>query len=175
MTENVVKGAAPIAGQKTRWTFKNETVFTLLMALISGYAFISALSFPFGSGLYPMVIAIISFGLAVGQVILELHQRVLIKEAMDVRVEESQKGKPAMRRAVKFLAWFLGLYAGIWLLGYQVIMLPWLVAFMLFEGHIKWWRILLIAAIAAALILWVMPDILQMDAPKGVLQDWLGR
>ena len=172
MKENMAKGAAPVAKEKATWTFKKETIFTVLMLAISLIAFIDALTFPFGSGLYPMVIAIICIGLAAGQVILELRQKVLIKEAMDVKVEESQKGKAAMNRALKFLGWFGGLYLGIYLLGFQIIVLPWIFALMVIQGHIRWWRSLIIVALLSILILQVMPNTLQMEPPTGLFQEW---
>ncbi len=172
MKENAVKVTGPVVKEKAKWTFKKETIFTLLMVAVSLYAFIDATTFPFGSGLYPMVIAIICLGLAAGQVVLELHQKVLIKEALDVKVEESQKGKAAMKRALKFVAWLFGLFVGMYLIGFQIVVLPWVFAFMVFQGHIRWWRSLIIVAIAAVLILRVMPDLLQMEPPTGLFQDW---
>jgi hypothetical protein len=172
MKVNAAKVAPPAAKAKGSWTFKKETIFTLFLFGLFLYAFLDALTFPFGSGLYPMVIALIGVGLVGAQVVVELRQKVLMKEAMDVKVEESQKGKKAMRRALIFVGWFASLFAGSYLLGYQVVILPFIIIFM-FAQHLKWYAILIIAAVVAPLILYVMPNIFQMEPPQGLLQEWL--
>ena len=172
MKENAAKTAPPVVKAKGTWTFRKETIFTLFLLGVFLYAFLDALTFPFGSGLYPMVIALIGVGLITAQVVTELRQKVLIKEAMDVKVEESQKGKRAMGRALKFVVWFAGLWVGSYVLGFQIVVLPFIVGFM-FAQRLKWYAILIIAAIVTPLLLWVMPDIFQMEPPQGLLQDWL--
>ncbi len=157
--------------EPVKWGFKRETLFTLLIVAITAYAAVNSTTFPYSSGLYPMVIAIMGLGLAIAQVIVELRQKQLVRETMDVAVEESQKGSRAMRRAARFLGWVLGIYAGIWLIGYQLTILSFLVLFMRFEGHIKWLKIMTFTSALAILVLWVMPDILDMVTPAGLLQD----
>ncbi|MBI2859171.1 MAG: tripartite tricarboxylate transporter permease [Chloroflexi bacterium] len=159
--------------RKAGWTFKKETIFTLLLAAMALYAFIDATTFPGGSGLYPMVIAFTSFGLALAQAVVEARQKTVVKDTMDVKLEASQRGKPAMRRAVMFLAWLVALYVSMYLFGFQVIILPWVAVLMFFAGHLKWWRVLLVTGLAAILVLWVMPDILRLEPPRGLLQEWL--
>lgn len=173
MKENAEKGATPVAKTRGRWTFRKETIFTLLMLAVAVIAFQQATTFPFGSGLYPMVIAMLLILLATGQVITELRQKALVKETMDVKVEEVQKGPEAMRRAKRWLLWFLGIYASIFLVGFQFTIVAFFLVFMWREGHFKWWRILLLAGICAVLIFWVLTGVLQMDWQRGLLQEWL--
>jgi hypothetical protein len=173
MNVDAMSRPAAVAKEKAEWRFKKEIIFTVVLAGVALFAFISALSFPLGSGLFPMVIAAVLFVMTACQLIVELRQKVLIKEALDVRVEESQRGGEAMRRGARFLAWFAVLYAGIYLVGFEIVVVPWAAALMFVEGRIRWWRILIIMAVVAVLVLFVMPDFLEMSAPSGLLQDWL--
>ena len=78
-----------------------------------------------------------------------------------------------MKRAARFLGWFLGFYATIALVGFGITTILFFVLFMRLEGHIKWFTVLFLTAIAAAMVLFYFPGALGMLYPKGLLGNFV--
>jgi len=86
-------------------------------------AVIYALRWPFRTN----IIILLLGGAAVILLTVQLYKEVFSKESskekssgMDVVVDESQKGKEATKRILVFWGWLVGLFLGIWLIGFPV-------------------------------------------------------
>ena len=161
----------PTEKKPFRLTFRKRTIFTAgLLALFILYVQ-QSIAFPFGSGLYPQVVGTFAIILLLVQLVTELLGRGGEVEAIDLAVDEAAKGKEAMRRAIRFFGWIMGIYAGTFLLGFNISMFAFYILFMRFEGHINWWLVLLLTTIAAGIQLYYFPIILGMQWPSGLLQN----
>ncbi|MFC2067197.1 hypothetical protein ACFLUO_09175 [Chloroflexota bacterium] len=157
--------------KKGRLVFRKRTMFTMGLLILFISFVIRSVTFPFGAGLFPLLIGSSIIILLLLQLSTELLGKEENVEILDVAVEEAAKGKVAMLRAVRFFAWILGVYAGIFLVGFNITILAFYILFMRLEGRINWWLILILTAVASVLQLYYFPRVIGMLWPTGLIHN----
>ena len=158
--------------------FRHRSLFTLFFIVLFGYALVAAGDLPFATKLYPITIA--SAGLILTLVRLALDSRVKVnsawseKEELDGMTWDKTVPRAVIyKKAAKIGAWILGLYFGMWLLGYKISFALFFFLLMKVEGRGGW---LISAGITAAgvfLIIIQLEKTLQLYWPEGILWQWL--
>ena len=93
---------------------------------------------------------------------------------MDVVVSESQKGMEATKRTLVFWGWLLGLFLGIWLVGFSVAMT--LFAFLYSQLHGgRWYWSLFIAFLCFAITYGLFELVIHSPWPEPFLLQLISR
>jgi hypothetical protein len=128
--------------------------------------------------LYPYVIGIPMIILALIQVIMDLkgieHKPDDNVTPMDFQATKTIEPALAFKRTIIAFGWFLGFFAGIWLIGFSITIPAMVFSYMYFHGKEK----LLLAAIltgVAYVFFWMLfVRLLNLPFPDGQVQTWLG-
>ncbi|MBI4321437.1 MAG: hypothetical protein HY675_23335 [Chloroflexi bacterium] len=154
--------------------FRPQTLLTLLIVVVSAFVVQQSLRFPVGAGIYPLVIGVITLGLSLAQLGIELRGGGTgATGAVDLAVEEEATGTAAMRRGLRFLLWLAGLYVGTYLVGFNISLVLFFFLYIKVEGQSSWRTVILMTAIAAAMELYYFPEILGMRWATGLLQEFV--
>jgi TctA family transporter len=127
------------------------------------------------AALFPMVLGIPCLALALAAFVQELFN-VLKRPADGEDAKEITSAlEPAVirRRAAAIVAWILGFFAGIWLLGF-VIAVP-VASFLYFRfgGGEKWSISIVLSLVAGTIFYGLFDYILHLPFPEGMLLTWL--
>lgn len=156
--------------------------FTLLIALVMVWAIFVAMDFPFLARLYPLMAG--SFTLVMAILLLVIELRAAGKEkgrgggtgsgaAIDIEANSSMPALVRTKKNVEAFAWFLAVYLAIWLLGFKIGVLAFLVAYIGLKARVQWFLVLsLLAGLVALLAFFDVA--LKVYWPSGLLEQWLG-
>jgi hypothetical protein len=124
--------------------------------------------FPMVLGVPCLVLALMAFGQELFHTL-----RSASGSASHSEVTSSLEPAVARRRAVSIVAWILGFFAGIWLLGF-IIAVP-VVSFLYFRfaGGEKWSISIPLSLAAWAVFYGLFDYLLHLPFPEGVLLTWL--
>lgn len=139
----------------------------LLVAV--AYAMVVAAPWGLGGRLFPWVIGggmILSIG---------IHSILGITRGVKAETEdEAVDGQPIpLSWRLQVLGWIVGCLVLVPLLGHQVALPVFIIAFMLVNGE-KLWIAVLLAAIVWAFIYFVLEDVIHVALPPGLVFQWLG-
>jgi hypothetical protein len=100
---------------------------------------------------------------------------------MDLPVDRDVPPKVVARRAFGQLGWVLGLFSGVWLIGFLIAMPVYVWSYLTFQGREKWRASLFCTALIIILLFGLFHRILAVrwlephfSAPQHVLLNWLG-
>ena len=155
-----------------------EASFALVLALLFIYSIVAARQWPFNAALFPTIIGVAGFGLAIGVSLVVWWGRGnnSVKGSGiqgDLYLEETLLGGQALRRTITTFAWLVGLVLGIWLLG-QKLALPLFMLFYLKAAGEKWWLSILLTLGTVAFLIGVFDQVIYVSWHDGVLFSWLG-
>ncbi len=124
--------------------FQRQSYFTLGLLAIMLATVIYALRWPLRTNILILLIG----GTAVILLTIQLCKEVFSKESskekssgMDVVVDESQKGKEAIKRILVFWGWLVGLFFGIWLIGFPAAVTLFAFLYPLLNGSRWYWSL----------------------------------
>lgn len=106
----------------------------VLIMLISGYALITAWAWPLKAALFPRVIAVPLFCLAAAEALWVLFGRPAQGETREFRLS----GDEPLRRTLIAVAWILGFFAAILLLGFPYAVPLFVFLYLKFQGGESW-------------------------------------
>lgn len=156
----------------TRWAW--DLAFALVLVAVFAYATVTALALPEGAKLFPLAIAIPSLVLAVVLSVISLRSRwgtsVPAADADDDPMAPGER----MRRTAVIGAWFLGIFAAVYLLGFLVAIPIAAVAYLRFGARESWVTSVGVAAVCWALVFGVFDRLLHVPLPAGELLRALG-
>lgn len=160
-------------GRPTRWTW--ELAFALLLVAVFAYATVTALTFPEGARLFPLAIAVPSLVLAVLLAVISLRSRwAAVAPAADADAEVALAPEERTRRTAEIGAWFLGIFAAVYLLGFLVAIPIAAMAYLRFAARERWLTSVAIAALCWALVFGVFDRLLHVPLPAGELLRLFG-
>lgn len=155
-------------GHPTRWTW--ELAFAMLLVAVFAYATVTALTYPEGARLFPLAIAVPSFVLAVLLAIISLRSRwTSVAPAVDTDAEVALAPQERTRRTAEIGAWFLGIFAAVYLLGFLVAIPIAAMAYLRFAARESWMTSVAVAALCWALVFGVFDRLLHVPLPAGEL------
>jgi hypothetical protein len=160
-------------GRSTRWA--GEFAFALVLVAVFVYATVTALTFPEGAKLFPLAIAVPSLVLAVLLVVISLSaRRTTVVPAADADADAPLAPEERLRRTAEIGAWFLGIFAAVYLLGFLVAIPVAALAYLRFAAREGWLTSTAIAALCWALVFGVFDRLLHVPLPAGELLRLFG-
>ncbi|MGH2490261.1 MAG: tripartite tricarboxylate transporter TctB family protein [Candidatus Limnocylindria bacterium] len=153
----------------TRWAW--DLAFALVLVAVFAYATVTALAFPEGAKLFPLAIAIPSLVLAVLLALISLRSRGTAgaPPASDAGGEVALAPEERTRRTAEIGAWFLGIFAAVYLLGFLVAIPISALAYLRFAARESWVTSVAVAALCWALVFGVFDRLLHVPLPAGEL------
>ena len=124
--------------------FRARFLFTLSIVAVSAYAVIAAKDWPLGTRLFPWVIGIPVFVLALAQLAVEFYQsrrtRNSAKEDTgDLQIDLNMSSLLVARKAGNFFAWLLGFFFCIWIFGFFVAVPLYGFLYLKLQAKEGWW------------------------------------
>ena len=150
------QGKAPF-----RFKFDPSAIFTLMVLAVIVFGVVTASEWQIQARLFPWVIGIPALFMCVSQLIADLFRRRRadqtedLRGMMDLPVDRSVPTSTVVRRAVNTLVWILGLFGGIWLVGF-IISIPLFVLLYLKVQARESFKVSLVASGALALLITVV-------------------
>lgn len=156
----------------TRWAW--DLAFALVLVAVFAYATATALAFPEGAKLFPLAIAIPSLALAVLLAMISLRSRWAAAAPPSDVDAETLPASERTRRTGEIGAWFLGIFAAVYLLGFLVAIPIAAAAYLRFGARESWTTSVGIAALCWALVFGVFDRLLHVPLPAGELLRLFG-
>jgi hypothetical protein len=152
--------------------------FAALLVVSFGYGVYEARDYPLLARIFPYWISLVAFCLALAQLVIEIRKYVLHIEEIhadfvDLAPDRSLPPRVVYIRGLRYVGWMVGLYAGIWLVGFVIAMTGFLLAFLRWEARLGW-AITSVLAISGALFVIGTSWILTLFWPEGLISQWLG-
>ncbi len=148
----------------------------LLVAFI--YAPLSAREWPYATRLFVWAISVPTLLCLIAQLGIDFRRAKQpgtgeeVLDTADLPVDRSIPLQIVFSRGMNFLGWFLGLFVGIWLIGFQVALPLFLILYLLTQAR-SGWLLSLVVAGSVMIVQFVLFDrLLQIAWPKGILISW---
>ena len=163
------------------------SIFTFLIFLVFLAAVIGAADWPFRTRMFPWTIGFAAVGLCLIQLFLDLWRAkdpTTPEDAtgvMDLPVDRDVPGKVVARRALGQFGWVLGLFSGVWILGFLIAMPVYVLSYLTLQAREKWRISLFCTSLIVVLLVGLFHRILNVRwleptfaAPQHLLLNWLG-
>jgi len=165
-----------------RFKFDPSAIFTLIVLAVIVFGVFTASEWQIQARLFPWVVGIPAFFMCVGQLGADLFRRRRTDESEDLRgmmdlpVDRSVPTATVVKRAVNTLLWVLGLFAGIWLVGFVISIPLFVLLYLKLQAGESVKVSLVCSAAMALLIVGVFHLVLNVPWIEGVFpqgQDWI--
>jgi putative tricarboxylic transport membrane protein len=156
-------------GRPTRWAW--DLAFALVLTGVFAYATVTALVLPEGAKLFPLAIAIPSLVLAILLAVISLRARgTTVAPRPPGPVEDAALApKERTRRTGEIAAWFLGIFAAVYLLGFLVAIPVSAIAYLRVAARENWVASIAVAALCWSVVFGVFDRLLHVPLPAGEL------
>ena len=149
-------------------------ILSAAIMLVSGAAVVIAMDWPLKAKLFPLVIGIPVFCMAAAEVAWGLFGSGQRGEAMDFQLSDQTPRPVAIRRSLQAVAWMLGFFSVVALLGFPIAIPLFVFLYLRLQGREGW-----LFSVAFSAVLWVVfygvfDRLLHLPFPAGLLQGWLG-
>src|SRR5688572_5476329 len=140
--------------------------------LLAGYGIFAATAWPWKAALFPLAIGIPLFGLAAVEALWTLFGRAAAgRNEMEVALT-TEAG--AQRRILAAVAWMLGFFAAVMLLGFPIAVPLFLFLYLKLQGGEGWLLSIGITLAVTAIFFGLFDALLHLPFPQGWLFSWLG-
>jgi len=170
-----VRGGAPKRRMgPVKFRFQANSLFTLVLSGLFLCAVGTAWQWQFAAARrFPFAIVIPALALCLAQLVLDFvrprtQEDVEAGGFMDLPVDRSVPVSAVIRRATNFFAWTLGLFAGIWLVGFVVSVPLFVFLYLTLQAREKFWVSLIYVVGVAAFQIGVFHMILTVPWPGAV-------
>jgi hypothetical protein len=155
-------------------------LLTLFFVLVMGAAIYFALDFPFLGAIYPIVVAsfvlILALYSLVQQVKVSGSEEGLAESknmgAIDIEAESSMPMSERFQKATRAFAWLLALYLLIWLVGFKIGAIVFIIVYIRIMAGTRW-VMLLSLTVGLVFFLFCFDWLLGVYWPVGLLGLWL--
>jgi hypothetical protein len=144
----------------------------LAIMAVSGWGIYSALEWPLKAKLFPLAIGIPLFCLATAEALWAIFAKGRASEAADFKMSEDQPREVVVRRTLLAVAWALGFFAMIVLLGFQIAVPVLVFAYIRLQGKESWLFTIVFTAVVWALFYGLFDLVLHLPFPPGMLIAW---
>lgn len=158
---------------------KPSILFTSLIVVVTLLFLVSARQFSLHVMAYPWVIQGSALVVSVWLLVVDIWRAATGRAAkqgagmdIDYDADYSLSDGRARVRFIRTIAWLVGLYVAIWLFGFKISAVSFIVAYANLEGRTRWYWSIVITALT---ILFLVYFDLFLGAfwPEGVLKEWL--
>lgn len=150
-----------------------------LMLVLFAFTLVTAWDFSDRIRFFPLSAGFLGLGLAVVELLTPhvpfLRRRFLPERVMDLAFESDMLETVAGQRATHALGWVLALLVGIYLLGFHVALMAFMVVYLRRMAAAAWTTALLTAAGTGLLIFGVLDRLLHVPWPDPVIWQWYER
>lgn len=153
-------------------------IINVILLVVFIYAPLSAREWPYATRLFVWAISVPTLLCLIAQLGIDLRRTKQpgtweeVLETADLPVDRSIPLQIVFSRGMNFLGWFLGLFVGIWLIGFQVALPLFLILYLLTQAQSGWLLSLGVAG-SVMIVQFVLFDrLLQIAWPKGILISW---
>jgi len=150
-----------------------SAALSVLIMVASGYGVIAATAWPWKAALFPLVIGIPLFCLAVAELLWTLFGSAPA-EAGEAKDFQLSIGKDTARRTVVASAWILGFFAAIVLLGFPIAVPLFVLLYLRLQGREGWIVSLAMTGAVWGVFYGLFNRLLHLPFPAGWLVTWLG-
>jgi hypothetical protein len=152
-----------------------SAALALCVMAAAGYGVVAAWSWPEKTRLFPLVIAIPLFCLAVAELVWSLARSS--EQRGDVRDFQFAHGLPqdeARKRTALAAAWIVGFFAAVVLLGFPLAVPLFVFLYLKLEARESWALCAVFAAVVSAVFYGLFDRMLHLPFPQGWLLQWSG-
>jgi hypothetical protein len=143
------------------------TVFFLVFGII-GAGYIHK------AWIYPALAGSVGFFVTLVQLVKDLRSGGRVQSTgFDIEAERSVPTAVLYERGGRFLGWILGYYVGIWLIGFKLATVLFLILFLRMEGHVAWKNSFFLSMIMFMFLI-VFEILLGLYWPDNLLQTLVG-
>lgn len=142
--------------------------------ICSGWAVVTALAWPWKAALFPLVIGVPVFCLAAAEVLWVIFGSTAHSEAPDFQLSRHLPAKVTLRRTALAIAWILGFFAAIVLLGFPIAVPFFVFLYLKVQGQEGWRLSLVFTFVVWALFYGLFDRLLHLPFPAGWIQAWIG-
>ncbi|NVM22849.1 MAG: hypothetical protein HWN68_13840 [Desulfobacterales bacterium] len=158
--------------------FNPVILFSVFLIIVFAFAVFEAKDFAFAGRLFPLIVGIPALILTLVQFFLDLRAKpegdeVALQDFVDIAPDVSIPLTVVRTRALRFLCWILGLYLGIWVVGFKIAVPLFFIAFMRVEGRARWLLIISLTALSVYAIFYHFEELLGVFWPKPVISRWV--
>jgi hypothetical protein len=144
---------------------KASLVLSLVIMALSGYGVFMATAWPWKAALFPLAIGIPLFCLAAGEALWSLFGSA-------GESNEAAISREALRRTAGAIAWMLGFFAAIVLLGFPIAVPLFMMLYLRLQGR-EAWRLSIVMTLAVSAVFYLLFErLLHLPFPSGWLFDW---
>jgi hypothetical protein len=162
-----------------------RVLFTLFVTGAMAYWVVEAIDFPSEDRFLPWLAGFFTLGLALTQLGLEVRRglRRLARpedppevegQVLDIALEEDQPPRIVAVRSATYLAWLLGLFSGIWLLGFSTALTLFLFFGLKVQGRSSWPVALGIPLVFLLLMFFIFDLYAGVLWPRSVIESGTG-
>lgn len=147
------------------------------LAVISAWVIVSGLRWPFKTALFPLIIGISVFLMAIANLLLNLSrkkERAPRQAAMDFKLSEDVEPAVALRRTLVSFGWIIGFFLMILFLGFPIAVPLLVFSYLRFQADEGWRISLLLTALTWGFFHGLFVSLLHVSFPEGWLPRWIG-
>jgi len=149
---------------------KPESLFSLMIAAAAAAALVLTQPWGIKTALYPRTIAVPLLVLALAEFVFSLRERPAARgQAMDFKLSEDVEPGIALRRTLGIVAWILGFFAAIVLLGFPIAVPLFVFTYLRGVAKAPWVLTLVLVAVAWVIFNGLFVRLLHLPFPTGLL------
>lgn len=142
--------------------------------IVSGWAVISAMEWPWKAKLFPLVIGVPVFLLAAAEVLWVLFGTARKEQAMDFQLSAHLPARETLKRTLVAAGWILGFFAAIVLLGFPIAVAFFVFLYLKIQGREGWVLCSVFTLAVWAAFYGLFDLLLHLPFPAGWIQTWIG-
>ena len=146
----------------------------VVIMFLSAWAVVSAFEWPWKAALFPLAIGIPMFFLAGAEVLWVILGSAHRGETKDFQLSQHLPARVTLRRTASVMAWTLGFFAAIVLLGFQIAVPLLVFLYLKIAGRESWRLSLVFTAVVWAIFYGLFDQLLHLPFPDGWIQTAIG-
>ena len=157
--------------------FRSKNLADLAFMFFGAGAVITAMNWPLRTGLFPVIIGIPFFCMALADLLLDLFERERSggkQSAMDFKFSEGVDQVLAFRRTVSAFIWIIVFFILILFFGFIIAVPLYVLLYLKIEGREKWGLSLILTASAWGFLYGLFVRLLHTRFQEGWVLMWLG-
>lgn len=151
---------------------KGSSLFTIVIGLFFVIMIFLARNFSFGAMIFPVGVAVVCLVLTIVQFASDLKGKNTGGQVYDIAPDRSMAPKLVYQKTAIMFGWLLGLYAGIWLLGFKIGFSIFFVSFLKIDGRCSWIVTIMLVVLMMAILL-AFEHLLGVYWPAGLIERYV--
>lgn len=146
----------------------------IAIMILSGWAVVVALGWPWKAKLFPLVIGIPVFCLATAEVLWAVFGANPREQAMDYQLSDHLPAKVALGRSLLAAGWMLGFFGAIVLVSFPIAVPLFVFLYLKLQGREGWGLSVVMTLAVWGFFYGLFDRLLHLPFPAGLIQGWIG-